>query len=81
MAISALAVIDAGSVTEGKINTNHVQTLPAPSKANSAVRDRLKTDYAVLPDWASGLKVFEIPPVSPETGWPHWARSRTSPTG
>ena len=63
-AISAIGVVQAGSVTKGKFNAYTVHKLDEPRKANSAVADRLKTDYSDLPDWASGLRIFEIAPVS-----------------
>lgn len=67
VAVSAIGMVDAGTVTAGELNTYEVRTLPATRKANSAVRDRIKTDYSDLPDWASGLQVFEIAPVSTDT--------------
>lgn len=63
-AIAALGISDAGQVHAGQLNSYTVHELTAARKANSAVQDRLKADYADLPDWAAGMKVFEIAPVS-----------------
>lgn len=64
-AIGAVSAVPAGEVTAGELPVMTVHELETHRRANSAVADRLKTDYSDLPDWASGMRIFEITPVSP----------------
>lgn len=67
-AISGLGVVAADVVTPGTLNTYTVHRFAAGEQrpANSAVVDDIKARYGDLP-WATGLRVFEIAPVSPQT--------------
>ena len=66
--ITAIGVVQGGSVTKGRFNQLVVHKLDPVRKANSAVADKLRTDYADLPGWSNGLRIFEIAPVS-STEW------------
>ena len=66
--ITAIGVVQGGSVTKGTFNQLVVHKLDPVRKANSAVADKLRTDYADLPGWSNGLRIFEIAPVS-STEW------------
>ena len=62
--IIALSATDATTATSGRRNTLTVYRYPENDarEANSSVAQKVKTQYSWMPDWASGLKIFEIVP-------------------
>lgn len=66
--IAALGVVEADVFESGKFPVYTVHTLDPTRKSNSDVADRLRADYGALPEWAAGMDIFEITPVS-EKEW------------
>lgn len=62
--IAALGEMQANAFEEGVIPAYTIYKFKEPRKPNSAVSDRLLSDYGDLPEWASGMEIFEITPVS-----------------
>ncbi|PZF61208.1 hypothetical protein DEI92_06325 [Curtobacterium sp. MCBD17_034] len=62
--VVALSVVDASVGHAGSRNPITVYEYEKGSarQANSSVASTIKTTYSYLPDWASGLKIFEIVP-------------------
>jgi hypothetical protein len=61
-----MAVTDGTTVKSGTRNplTVYRYAEGATRSANSSVAAALKSDYSWMPDWASGLTVFEMVPAS-----------------
>lgn len=64
--IGAVSHVAANTVTAGELNELVIHRLPEPRKANSGVVDDIKSEFGDLPNWASGMTVFEITPQSPD---------------
>lgn len=62
--IVALSVIDSTTATFGERNPVTVYRYPDGQSrvANTAIVQSMKSEYSWMPDWASGLRVFEIVP-------------------
>lgn len=66
--IVAVGVTSSSTTTSGQWNTFEVHKLTEPRKPGSTVDQRLRGDYGDLPEWAAGMKIFEITPLS-QTQW------------
>jgi hypothetical protein len=64
VSITGLATVDNRTITSGERNPVTIYKLSGDEarKSNSSVADGIKTTYSWLPDWASGLEIFEIVP-------------------
>ena len=65
--ISAVGVVASDENHAGQLNPYTVVTLAPARQANSAVIDRLRSDYGNLQEWAAGMQVYEIIPTGPGT--------------
>lgn len=63
-AITAVGTVSSSTMKSGSLNPYSINILPSPRQANSAVADKIHTDYSSL-DWAAGIEVFEIVPSGP----------------
>lgn len=63
--VIALAVTDGSTSKSGTRNTLTVHRYPkgAARSANSSLEQGIRSTYSFMPDWASGLSVFEIVPT------------------
>jgi hypothetical protein len=61
--VVAVAETDATSVTAGRYNPVVVHELVVPRTANDQITKDIRNHFAGL-EWASGLKIFEIAPIS-----------------
>lgn len=68
--IEHIALLESGHVKAGESPRANLYQLKSPRQSNSATADKVKADYSDL-DWATGLSVQEIIPVSHDT----WAAS------
>lgn len=68
--IEHVALLESGHVKAGESPSANLFQLKTPRQSNSATADKVKADYSDL-DWATGLSVQEIIPVSHDT----WAAS------
>lgn len=69
--VDAVTVLDASKVEAGKAPEVTMYKLKAPRASNAATADRIKSDFADLPGWATGLAIQEIVPA----GDGQWAAS------
>ena len=62
--VIAMGVTDGTTLVSGQRNPLTVYAYPedATRSANSSVAAALKSDYSFMPDWASGLTIFEMVP-------------------
>lgn len=62
--VVALANIDATTAEFGKLNTLNVYKYGKghTRSANSSIAQEIESQYSWMPDWASGLEIFEIVP-------------------
>ncbi|KQO98267.1 hypothetical protein [Leifsonia sp. Leaf264] len=62
--VVAIANIDATESTSGKLNTLSVHKYAKghTRSANSSIAQEIETQYSWMPDWATGLEVFEVVP-------------------
>lgn len=58
--IVGLATVDTSKFTTG--TRNSVTVYPQNRNANSTVANNITSNYSWMPDWASGLQIFEIVP-------------------
>jgi hypothetical protein len=68
VSIVAEGVVTSDSSTYGQLNTFTVHKLGHSRVANSATAVAIKSNYGDLPEWAAGMKIYEITPVS-ATEW------------
>jgi hypothetical protein len=68
--IEDVALLESGHVKAGESPRAYLYHLTTPRQSNSATADKVKADYSDL-DWATGLSVQEVIPVSHDT----WAAS------
>jgi hypothetical protein len=61
--IVALGVVDANNMTSGSLNKLTVYKYSNTRSANSTVEADIREKYSWMPDWASGITVFEIVPA------------------
>lgn len=75
-AITAIGTVSSSEVTRNELNPYQINVLPEYRQANSAVADKIHTDYSSL-DWAAGLEVFEIAPTGPDSWSATLGRSKS----
>lgn len=66
--IVALGVISSSSVKSGEWNTLTVHRYSKSRVPGSTVAQTLRGDYGDLPEWAAGMGIFEVTPLS-QTQW------------
>lgn len=62
--VTAVSVVDSGTAEAGTRNPLRIYVYKDGEhrEANSTMAQSIRSDFSYMPDWASGLKVFEVAP-------------------